>query len=170
MSSAGQDLDLELRRLVVGTNDQRRRVGQTLFHFYRTLIFWREHGMGFVQVTQMWSAGGAAVFDALAAGLRELGLPEEDPRLRAFVTTFLRQLAGDLERGDHMLVSFLRWLETIFPELTSMMQEESADSRIYDIELADILAALFVHCARASPRELPAVLRETAERLGPDAV
>lgn len=158
----GQDLDVELKRLVVGTNDQRRRVGQTLFHFYRTLIFWRDKGFGFFDVVRAWSAGGAAVFDALAGTLAALGEAERDERLRAFTVEFLEQLAGDLERGDHMMLPFLRWLETRFPELTEMMQAESADSRIYDIVLAEDLAALFVHAARADRDGMLNVLRAAA--------
>ena len=146
---ASHALDIELKRLVVGTNDQRRRVGQTLFHFYRTLIFWRDKGFGFFDVVRAWSAGGAAVFDALAASLRELGEPERDEDLRAFTVEFLEQLAGDLERGDHMMLPFLRWIESRFPELTEMMRAESEDSRIYDIALAEDLAALYVHAAQS---------------------
>ena len=165
MSTVDGELELELKRLVVGTNDQRRRFGQTMFHFYRTLIFWREKQLGFAQITQMWSAGGAAIFDAMAGMLRQLGGQEDDARLRAFCVEFLRQLAEDLERGDHMMVPFLRWLEERMPELTAMMQEENADSRIYDIELADILAALFVHTARSDPAGMPRVLRAAAAEI-----
>ncbi len=165
MSAIDGELELELKRLVVGTNDQRRRFGQTMFHFYRTLIFWREKGLGFAQVTQMWSAGGAAVFDAMAGTLRELGEQQDDADLRAFASAFLDQIADDLERGDHMIVPFLRWLEERMPELTAMMQEEQPASRIYDIELADVLAALFVHCARAEPDGLPRVLRAAARQI-----
>ena len=159
MTNGGQDLELELRRLVVGTNDQRRRVGQTLFHFYRTIIFWKDKGFDFTRVTQAWSAGGAAVFDTMAATLRELGAPEVDVTLRGFIEAFLAQLAGDLERGDHMVVPFIRWLEARFPELTVMMQAENSDSRIYDTELAEVLATLFAHCTRAEPAEVPRLLR-----------
>lgn len=165
MTQVDGELELELKRLVIGTNDQRRRFGQTLFHFYRTLVFWREKAMGFAQITQMWSAGGAAIFDAMSGMLRELGEQEDDVRLRAFCADFLVQLAEDVERGDHMIVPFLRWLEERMPELTAMMQEEDADSRIYDIELADILAALFVHTARSEPAGMPRVLRAAASEL-----
>ncbi len=163
--SAGQDLDLELKRLVVGTNDQRRRVGQTLFHFYRTLIFWRDKGLSFFDVVRAWSASGAAVFDSLAFSLRQLGEPERDESLRAFMVEFLEQLAGDLERGDHLLLPFLRWLESRFPELTAMMQAEVPESRIYDIALAEDLAALFVHAARADRGELARVLEAAAKAI-----
>ena len=166
MSPVDGELELELKRLVVGTNDQRRRFGQTMFHFYRTLIFWREKAMPFAQITQMWSAGGAAIFDAMAGMLRQVGEQQDDVRLRTFCEGFLRQLADDLERGDHMIVPFLRWLEERMPELTAMMQEENPSSRIYDIELAEVLAALFVHCARAEPKGLPRVLRAAARQIG----
>ena len=159
------ELDLELKRLVVGTNDQRRRFGQTMFHFYRTLIFWREKDLPFGQITQMWSAGGAAIFDAMAGMLRQVGEQQDDVRLRTFCEGFLRQLADDLERGDHMIVPFLRWLEERMPELTAMMQDESADSRIFDIELAEVLAALFVHTARSEIPGQPRVLRAAADQL-----
>ena len=162
------ELELELKRLVVGTNDQRRRFGQAMFHFYRTLIFWREKELGFARITQMWSAGGAAIFDAMAGMLRQLGDQEDDVRLRAFCVAFLQQLAEDVERGDHMIVPFLRWLEERMPELTAMMQEENADSRIYDIELAEVLAALFVHAARADTDGLPRVLRAAANEITPE--
>ena len=165
MSGDDGELELELKRLVIGTNDQRRRFGQTMFHFYRTLIFWREKEMPFAQITQMWSAGGAAIFDAMAGMLREVGEQKDDERLRTFCDGFLRQLAEDIERGDHMIVPFLRWLEERMPELTAMMQDESPDSRIYDIELADILAALFVHTARAEVGGIPRVLRAAADEI-----
>ncbi|MDJ0523461.1 MAG: hypothetical protein QNJ90_15440 [Planctomycetota bacterium] len=161
----GQALDAELQRLVVGTNDQRRRVGQTLFHFYRTLIFWREKGMSFFDVVRAWSAGGAAVFDALAATLREMGAPERDEVLRAFTAEFLERLAEDLERGDHLMVPFLRWLETRFPQLTAMMHAESETSRIYDVDLAEDLAALFVHAARSDRAGMLSVLRAAARAI-----
>ena len=47
-----------------------------------------------------------------------------------------------------------------------MMPEEHPSSRIYDIELAEVLAALFVHCARAEPKGLPRVLRAAARQIG----
>jgi hypothetical protein len=161
------ELELELKKLTVGTNDQRRRVGQALYHFYRTLIFWRDKGLSFHDVTRAWSAGGAAIFDALAATLREVGSPQEDAELRALLAEFLGQLADDLERGDHMLLPFLRWLEACFPRVTEMMRAEDADSRIYDIALADLLASLFVHAARAELSTLVGLLRATVGELSP---
>ncbi len=169
MSASEHELELELKRLIVGTNDQRRRVGQTLYHFYRTLIFWREKGRTFFEVTRAWSAGGTAIFDALAATLREVGAQQDDEQLRELVVRFLDQLAGDLERGDHMMLPFLRWLEASFPDVTAMMQEEQADSRIYDIELADLLSRLFAHAARSDRAEIVGFLRATRDELTRDA-
>ncbi len=167
--TTSEGLDLELKRLIAGTNDQRRRVGQTLFHFYRTLIFWRDKGMSFFDVTRAWSAGGAAIFDSQARSLRELlgdgGEEHRDEDLRSFTAEFLDQLAGDVARGDHMLLPFLRWLEERFPALTAMMQDEDPDSRIYDVALADDLAALFVHAACADRENLHDVLRAAASAI-----
>jgi len=154
--------DLELARLLVGTNDQRRRVGQSLFHFYRTLIFWKAKGLSFFEVTRAWSAGGAAIFDNMADTLRELGEPQRDETLRAFLGDFLRQLADDLERGDHLLLPFLRWLEGRFPELTAMMQAEDETSRIYDVELAEVLARMYAFAARCERADLVGIVREAA--------
>lgn len=160
-------LDLELKKLIVGTNDQRRRVGQALYHFYRTLIFWHDKGLSFYEVTRSWSAGGAAIFDALQTTLCEVGEQESDDQLRELLARFLDQLAGDLGRGDHMLPPFLRWLEGCFPEVTEMMRAESAESRIYDIALADTLARLFAHAARSERKDLIGYLRATRDELTP---
>ena len=165
-SPAAGELDLELKRLLVDTNDQRRRFGQTLFHFYRTLIFWRAKGLSFFEVTRAWSAGGAAVFDAMAETLRELDDPEPDVALRGFVSGFLAQLAGDLQRGDHLLLPFLRWLEARFPDLTAMMQAEDDHSRIYDVELAEILARMLAYAARSERDELVGIVQEASEAIG----
>lgn len=156
-------LDHELQKLLVGTNDQRRRVGQALYHFYRTLVFWMPKGRGLFETTQNWAAGGAAIFDGLASTLEELEPWREDARLRAYVARFLDQLADDLERGDHMLVPFLRWMETIFPELTEIIREEDATSKIYDYVLARGLADLFVAVANQSRPEVVQALKTCAE-------
>jgi len=156
-------LDLELQKLLVGTNDQRRRVGQALYHFYRTLVFWMPKGRSFFETTKAWAAGGAAIFDGLAATLEPLGPWERDRRLRAYTANFLQQLAEDLERGDHMLVPFLRWMETLFPELTEIIREEDARSKIYDYDLARELASLFVSVANAPRAEVVTSLRTCAE-------
>ena len=165
-SPAAGELDLELKKLLVGTNDQRRRFGQTLFHFYRTLVFWRTKGLSFYEVTRAWSAGGAAVFDAMAGTLRELDDPGRVVALRRFVSDFLSQLAQDLERGDHLLVPFLRWLEARFPELTAMMQAEDEKSRIYDVELAEVLARMLAYAARSEREDLVGIVREASEAIG----
>ena len=155
-------LDAELRRLLAETNDQRRRFGKALYHFYRTLIFWGERGTSFPEATRMWAAGGAAIFDGMAASLRELEPHQEDHTLRTFAITFLKRLSSDLKRGAHMRISFLRWLEARFPELTSMMRNESAVVRIFDYELAFELANLFAQVARARNDEIPDMLQEGA--------
>jgi hypothetical protein len=152
-------LDRELLKLLTGTNDQRRRVGQTLYHFYRTLIFWMPKGRTFLEITRAWSAGGAAVFDTLATTLDEIGEPSRDERLRAFTGRVLVQLADDLERGDRMLVPYLRWLETLFPELTEMIRQEDVGSRIYDVDLARELGSLFAAAPDASREDLVRSLR-----------
>lgn len=158
-------LDLELKKLIVGTNDQRRRVGQTLYHFYRTLVFWNDKGLGFLDIARSWSVGGAAIFDSLAATLRELEVFERDDRLRVWLADVLQELAEDLERGDGMLFPFLRSLEARFPSLTQMMQEEQSGSQIWDYDLARSLANLFTRAAGADRPTLVALLREHATRL-----
>lgn len=155
-------LDKELLSLLVETNDQRRRVGQTLYHFYRTLIFWMPKGRTFFEITKAWSAGGAAVFDALATMLADLPPARPDGKLRRFVSRVLDHLADDLERGDHMLVPFLRWIETLFPELTTMIREESVGSRIYDLDLARELASVFAVSQDAARGDFVSSLRAVA--------
>jgi len=56
------DLDRDLEKLLVGTNDLRRRTGQAFYHFYRTLIFWSDKGLSFHESTKVWMAAGAAIF------------------------------------------------------------------------------------------------------------
>ena len=156
------NLDSELRRVLADTNDQRRCFGKALYHFYRTLIFWGERGASFSESTRMWAAGGAAIFDGMAASLRVLTPHQKDGALRAFASTFLRRLSEDLKRGAHMRVSFLRWLETRFPELTAMMQAETPVVRISDYDLAFELANLFARVARAADAEIPSMVLEGA--------
>ncbi len=158
-------LDLELKKLVVGTNDQRRRVGQALYHFYRTLIFWNEKQVAFLEITRGWSVGGAEIFDTLARSLHELGPSERDDRLRAWLAEVFLELAADLERGDAMLFPFLRWLEGRFPTLTVMMQEEQSGSKIWDYELARRLAHVFTRMAGADREGVAALLRDEARAL-----
>jgi hypothetical protein len=151
--SRSEDLDQELKVLLAETNDQRRVAGQALWHFYRSIVFWRERGRTFLDVARGWAAGGALVFESQAAALRRLGPHARDARLRAFVAEVLAELADDLERGDHLVVPFLRWLEGRFPDLTRMMQEETPDSRIHDHALAADLARALVLLARSGTRE-----------------
>ena len=50
-------LEQELERLLVETNDLRRRAGQAFYHFYRTLVFWSDKGLGFGDSTRLlWCA------------------------------------------------------------------------------------------------------------------
>jgi len=168
MSTVKSQLDRELEQLLVGTNAQRRRAGQALYHFYRTLIFWQNKGHTFHDSVRAWSAGGAAIFDSIAGTLAELGDPSRDEQLRRFMALVLHRLADDLERGDHTRTSFLRWIESRFPELTAMMKEEADDSTVYDVDLAVDLSELFTLCAGADAGETSAVLRAGAERIRPD--
>jgi len=156
-------LEKELLHLLVETNEQRRRVGQTLYHFYRTLAFWLPKGRPFFDIMKAWSAGGAAIFDGLATTLAELPPPQPDPTLRRFLGEVLNRLADDLERGDHMLVPFLRYLETLFPKLTEMIRQESAESKIYDLELARELASLFAVAPDTPRKDVVRSLRASAE-------
>ena len=167
--AAAGELDLELKRLLVGTNDQRRRVGQTLFHFYRTLVFWKEKGLSFFEATKAWAASGAAIFDSMAYTLSELGEPEADVELRTFTVGFLQQLADDLEGGDHLLMPFLRTIEGRFPALTKMMQAEDEANRIYDVEFAQVMARMFAWGARGTREELIGILREARHALATEA-
>jgi hypothetical protein len=155
-------LEDELQELLAETNEQRRRVGQALFHFYRSLVFWRERGRTFFQIAAAWSAGGSSIFEALTASLRRLSPHGKDAALRAYLSVVLAQLAGDLERGDHMLVPFLRWIEGRFPELTAKMQQESPETRINDVDLAEGLAVLFGRLARTDRAEGIRLLRDAA--------
>lgn len=163
--SETRPLDQELKRLLVETNDLRRRAGQAFYHFYRTLVFWSDKGHSFADSTRAWAPGGAAIFKTLADVLRELSPHTEDAPLRAYVGALLLQLAVDLERGEHMRHGFLRWMEQRFPPLTKMMQQESADSAIYDHALAQELADGFHLVGGASDAELPEQLRGIAARI-----
>lgn len=158
-------LDHELERLLIGTNDQRRRAGQAFFHFYKTLIFWSDKGLGFHDCTRMWSAAGAAIFDAMAGRLQDMLPHDEDEPLRTFVRDTLDELADCMERGDHTRLSFVRWIEGRFPDLTAMMADERPDSRIFDYALAVDLAETFTFMAGADRKRMVALLRERAERL-----
>ncbi len=161
-------LEEELESLLAETNDQRRRVGQAIWHFYRSLLFWRERGRSFLEIARAWAPGGAAVFHSMVATLRRLGPHEVDAPLRAFVAEVLDTCGEDVARGDTMLIPFLRWIEGKFPALTRMMQEESPDSRIYDFELATALEDLFERLAADDAKDRDAFvahLRRTAAAL-----
>lgn len=160
-------LDLELKRLVVGTNEQRRRVGQAIFHLYKTFVFWHDKGRGFYDIASRWAVGGAAIFDSLAATLRDLEVFQEDPPLRAWLAEVLDQLALDLERGDQMLHPFIRWLESRFPDLTAMMQEEKSGSKIHDYDLALALTNVFARAADADREDMVALLRGASFEIRP---
>jgi hypothetical protein len=158
-------LDAELRRLLVRTNDQRRRTGQALHHLYRTLVFWARHEATFLESVQRWSPGGAEIFRQLALTLEALEPVEPDDALRPYFGEVLEHLADDLERGDRMLVPFLRWIESRFPPLTEMMRGESDESRTYDVDLAWLLARTFAACRTAARREMVKALRDAARSL-----
>ncbi|MCP5071641.1 MAG: hypothetical protein GY946_34205 [bacterium] len=165
MSGNAVELERELRTLLAGTNDQRRRVGQTLYHLYRTLIFWSERGKGFLETTRLWAASGASIFDTLATSLRDAGIPRPDTRLRAYLARVWRQLAEDLSRGGHMQYGYLRWLEQQFPELTKIMKQEDVASRIFDVQLAVTVSQGLTLLAGAGESSAPDVLRDMANEL-----
>lgn len=160
-------LNEELRLLLIGTNDQRRRVGQALYHFYRTLAFGAQHGRTFLQGVRAWAPAGAAIFTSLSRTLNELVPHEEDTALRRYVGEVLRQLAADITRGDAMLHPYLRWLESRFPVLTALMQRESPTSRIHDFVLATELARTFGRIAHADRQEVAQLLGVLAETTDP---
>lgn len=161
------ELDRELKALLVGTNDLRRRTGQALYHLYRTLIFWGRRGKGFADATRLWCAAAASIFDTLVTSLREAGSAQEDAPLRRYVQEVLRQLAEDLAAGDRMQHGWLRWLESRFPRLTELMQDSPASLRILDSDLALTLAEGLTLVAGASDDQLPARLRDLAGDLAP---
>lgn len=159
------DLDLELQRLLVGTNDLRRRAGQALYHFYRTLIFWSDKGLSFLDSTQVWMAAGSHIMGLTATSLEALGDADEDAELRAFLAEVLERLAEDLERGEHTRIAHIRWLESRFPLLTAMMKREAGEAPIFDHPLARHLAETFTLCAGGTRTEVVGHLREAARAL-----
>jgi len=162
MRAMRTSLDLDLQRLLVGTDEERRRVGQALYHLYRTLVFWHPRGRTFLQITKAWAAGGATIFDTLAATLEPLGPWQRDEALRALTGRVLVQLAGDLERGDTLLVPFLRWIESVFPEITELIRQEG-DAPIRDHDLARELSSLFAGLVDAERGEVVHALRTAGE-------
>jgi hypothetical protein len=155
-------LERELRRLMAGTNDLRRRTGQVLWHLDRTLIFWDRRGRGFFDVVRLWLPAAAGVFESTARAIAEHGRPDADGRLRRFVAGVLEHLADELDRGDLRLHPFLRWLEGRFPTLTAMMQAERPDSRLYDADLARTLGETFLLASGDDRAALTSRLRSTA--------
>lgn len=159
------DLDRELEKLLVGTNDLRRRTGQAFFHFYRTLIFWADKGLSFLDSTKVWMAAGAAIFNLTARSLASVGESREDAPLRTYCAGILERLAEDLERGEHTRIAHVRWLETQFPTLTAMMREEAELDPILDSDLARDLAQAFTVAAGGNRGELVSTLRTTARHI-----
>lgn len=140
--------DDELLEVIAETNDHRRRVGQALLGLHRALLFGRARGRSFADAVRLWAPGAATTFAGLSERLRRLPPSARDERLRRWLAPLLAGLAGDLERGEHGLLPFLRDLERSFPELTALMREEARAPRIADLELARALAALCGALAR----------------------
>jgi hypothetical protein len=160
-------LQEELRQLLAETNDQRRRFGQVIYHIYRTLVFWGEHGASFAQSVRRAAPAGATLFDAMARGLADLEPQAEDVPLRSFVQDVLGRLAADLEGGERLRVAFLRWLEGRFPVLTRLMRDEDGAGRLMDHALAAALAQGFAAIADAAPEGLVAPIRRLAAEVAP---
>lgn len=159
------ELDRELKTLLVGTNDLRRRAGQAFYHFYKTLIFWSDKGLSFIESARVWMPAGAAIFNLTASSLRAIGDPSRDESLRGFCATLMRQLADDLERGDHTRIAHVRWLEARFPELTEMMRRDQGADPIYDSELATMVANAFTLAAGGDETQLTVTLRGAADEI-----
>jgi len=155
----------EALRLLLGTNDARRRVGQALAHLHRSLVFWGGEGRSFAWIVRSWAVVAAAVFDDLATTLRELEVFGEDRRLRPWLAAVLLRLAADLEGGHARLFPFVRWLDARFPALTRMMRAEPPGSRVYDLELARALTTGLVRVAGDASGALVDGLREAAASL-----
>ena len=162
-----RELNEELTQLIVGTDDLRRRVGQVFYYFYRSLIFWTEKGLSFYEVTKLWAAGAAAMLDTMAGTLSGLHPHERDERLRTYVADVLRRLCAYVGQDERMHVTFVRWMEPRFAELTEMMKEDSGVVRIYDYDLALSLSQALAAFARAgrdvAAGELESVARELTE-------
>lgn len=156
------DLERELQLLLVETNDLRRRTGQTFWHFFRTLVFWNDKGKGFGESVKLWAPAGSSIFGTLAGVLREVGEHSEDTALRGYTAEVFERLADDLERGEHMRMSFLRWLESRFPDLTDLMQTSDAGERIYDYAYAQQLSSGLAMVRVDTLAELPERFRTLA--------
>lgn len=157
-------LDRDLARLLAETNDQRRRFGQALWFFHRTLAFWGERNKTFAEATRLWAPAGAALFSAMAKVLHTAGQQRRDEALRRFAADTMERLAADLARGPELRVAFLLYLDSRFPQLTALMREEQATTRIFDHELADVLARGFAAAAASDPGD-PTALAEGFARL-----
>jgi hypothetical protein len=163
--TASRDMRVELRRLVAQTNDLRRRVGQVLWHLDRSLVFWDRRGKGFLAILRLWLPAAGETFEATARTMEDLGAPKEDRRLRRFLREVLERLADDLERGDHMLHPFLRWLEGRFPVLTALMKGDRPGSRVFDRALAEVLAGALLLSSREERAGIARRLRDAGRTL-----
>ena len=160
-----EKLDRELQKLLVETNDLRRRTGQTFWHFFRTLVFWHDKGKGFSESLRLWAPGGAAVFRTLETVLRDMDEHVPDEELRSYTAEVFTRLADDLERGEHMRMSFLRWLESRFSQLTGLMQTSDAGVRIFDYEYARRVGHALELIKVDRAHEIPQRFRKLAEEL-----
>ena len=158
-------LDDKALLLVAETNDQRRCVGKTLHYLHRTLLLWRDRGRDFSASVRAFSPGAAAMFASLESRLLRLPEAGRDLRLRRWLAPIFDRLADDLDRGERMLVPFVRWLEGRFPELTKMMSSEASSSKIHDAALARDLALAFGAAGRADRAHLAEAFRDASKAL-----
>ncbi len=105
-----------------------------LLGLHRALLFGKARGRTFFYSVRLWAPGAATTFASLADRLRRLPPSALDVRLRRWFAPLLRGLAGDLERGEHGLVPFLRDLERRHHTVTALMREEARAPRIADLE------------------------------------
>ncbi len=155
----------DLERWLFDANDARRRVGQALYHFYRTLVFWNRRGLGFGRITTLWAPAAAEILSELGRALERQGLAGRDDALRAFAAGFLERLAEDLGRGDRALPLFLSWMETRFPRLTALMRESDPQAALHDPPLLGTLATGLARASRLADRALGESLLRTAQDL-----
>lgn len=155
----------DLERLLLDTNDQRRRVGQAFYHFYRTLVFWQRRGYEFERITRLWASCAADHFDAVARAPEAGEASRRDEDLRGYAAGLLERLAADLDRGSRSLPLFLSWLETRFPALTDLMRASDPADRVSDAELATLLSVAFGRAAQAADGAVAEPLREAARAL-----
>lgn len=155
----------ELETLLLDTNDARRRLGQALYHFYRTLVFWQRRGLDFARITAIWAPAAADLLGEMGRTLARRPQQGVDARMRAYAADVLERLAHDLERGDAALPLFLSYMETRFPMLTALMREVDPAQPVHDGALMQTLAEGLGRAARSSAAQRPPVLRETAQDL-----